>query len=104
MTLPDQPYIQIDLILPAGHDIMLVSNDEGCFEYALNTIRSNPNYLRSDILTDGNSDRISYEKYKAWIDIKSGVDSRGLIPQLVEAVRSDLLSRNLVCEVHMTLG
>jgi hypothetical protein len=104
MTSPNQPYVQIDLILPVGHDIMLVSNDEECFKHALNMIRSNLNHLKSDILTEVRNNWTSYEKFKAWIDVKSGTNTKELIPQLVEAVQSDLLSRNLVCEVRMTLG
>lgn len=103
MAPSSSPYVQVDLILPSGQGIMLVSNNEARFNVALEIIRGHEGHLKSDKLQHVAINTNTSEKYKAWIDIKSDVDTRKLIPQLVQDIQQQLANHSLECEVRMTL-
>jgi len=96
----NKPYVKIDIIQPIGRDIMLISNNKDCFDKALNVIRAHEAYLKLDKpRTHGGIKPTTHEKYKVWIDIKSGVKPRDLLEQLAQDIGQTLKSQGLQCEI-----
>ena len=100
------PYLWIALIFPIGQDIMIESDDETCFYYAIDVIKSTEEFLsfagQADIIkTDFRSDPT---RFKIWVDIKSNVKTKDFIRPLAIKIATKLETEGLKCEINIDAG
>lgn len=96
------PYIKVDLVLPVGRDLLLISDNKQCIDIAQYVVRGFSEVVNISLQDTSQVNTGGYEITRYRIDLQNGVDSKGLALKLSKQIKQELSNQGIQCNVFFS--